>query len=109
VAEIGSDACLGGGPGGCALIGRGLRNPTFNAENALNTQRILGKKLCGLCVFCVVVFSVAFQARLGPKAVRFYTGVVSVAPFGAKIMASSLAGSVALALRDTSWVAPGCS
>ena len=40
---------------------------------------------------------------------RPLTGVVSVAPFGAKIIASSFAGSVALALRDTSCVAPGCS
>ncbi len=35
--------------------------------------------------------------------------VVSVAPFGAKIIASSFAGCVWLALPDSSWVAPGCS
>ena len=36
-------------------------------------------------------------------------GVVSVAPFFAKIIASSFAGSVWLAFFDTSCVAPGCS
>lgn len=35
--------------------------------------------------------------------------VVSVEPFFAKIIASRRAGSVWLALRDTSCVAPGCS
>ena len=40
---------------------------------------------------------------------RPYAGVVSVEPFFAKIIASSLAGCVWLAFLDTSCVAPGGS
>jgi hypothetical protein len=40
---------------------------------------------------------------------RYRTGTVSVEPFFAKIIASSRAGCVWLALFETSCVAPGCS